>query len=203
VTIRARARHGPHKGDLMEHEKDANPIAEIFDEMFALLEDLETRSVAVLEYLKEQAGASDEKLAPYLDRAAAASDVRWRAARARMDHLLAPKPKSATEVERDGKPKADSQSQQGKEPKAGSESKNLGEELASPASAESELDESEEANAVEDAKSKENEPNDRKQNKEQAIASNAPDEQGSALGGSKQPQTHHSDREKSANQSAV
>src|SRR5579862_5072718 len=71
----------------MEQEKEANPIAEIFDEVFTLMEDLETRSVAVLEYLKEQGGVTDEKLAPYLDRAAAASDVRWRAARARMEHL--------------------------------------------------------------------------------------------------------------------
>jgi hypothetical protein len=68
-------------------EKEANPIAEIFDEMFTLMQDLETRSVAVFEYMQEQGGATDEKLAPYLDRAAGAADVRWRAARARMEHL--------------------------------------------------------------------------------------------------------------------
>ena len=32
----------------MDQEKEANPIAEIFDEMFTLMEDLETRSAAVL-----------------------------------------------------------------------------------------------------------------------------------------------------------
>src|ERR1700742_4850034 len=85
----------------MDQEKDANLIAEIFDEMFTLMQDLETRSVAVLEYLQEQGGVTDEKLAPYLDRAAAAADVRWRAARARMEHLLAPKPKSSTDVGKD------------------------------------------------------------------------------------------------------
>jgi len=95
----------------MDQEKDANPIAEIFDEMFTLLEDLETRNLAMLEYLKEQSGVSDEKLAPYLDRAAAASDVRWRAARARMEHLLAPKPKSATEVAKGENAEGASQSQ--------------------------------------------------------------------------------------------
>ena len=95
----------------MDQEKEANPIAEIFDEMFTLLEDLETRNLAMLEYLKEQGGVSDEKLAPYLDRAAAASDVRWRAARARMEHLLAPKPKSATEVAKGKNAKDTSQSQ--------------------------------------------------------------------------------------------
>src|SRR5580693_10359617 len=104
----------------MDQDKEANPIAEIFDEMFTLLEDIETRNAALFEYMKEQGGVTDEKLAPYLDRAAAASDVRWRAARARMDHLLAPKPKSASEVEKDGKPKADSQPQQEKDSKAGS-----------------------------------------------------------------------------------
>src|ERR1700744_1369584 len=99
------------KGEPMDQEKEANPIAEIFDEVFTLMEDLETRSVAVLEYMKEQGGVSDEKLAPYLDRAAAASDVRWRAARARMEHLLAPKPKSSTDVAKDDKSKSASQSQ--------------------------------------------------------------------------------------------
>jgi len=95
----------------MDQEKAANPIAEIFDDVFTLMEDLETRSVAIVEYMKEQGGVSDEKLAPYLDRAAAASDVRWRAARARMEHLLAPKPKSATEVGKDEKTKDASRSQ--------------------------------------------------------------------------------------------
>jgi hypothetical protein len=184
----------------MEPEKEANPIAEIFDEMFTLLEDLETRSVAVLEYLKEQGGASGENLAPYLDRAAAASDVRWRAARARMDHLLAPKPKSTTEIEKDGKPKADSQTQREKAPKPGSESKDLGEELASSpgpaASTESQHDASKDANAANDAKSKENQPSDRKQNKEQALASNTPEQQASALTGSKQSETQKSDGSK-------
>jgi hypothetical protein len=199
----------------MEQEKEANPIAEIFDEMFTLLEDLETRSVAVLEYLKEQGGASNEKLAPYLDRAAAASDVRWRAARARMDHLLAPRPKSATEVEKDGKPKADSQPQQGKEPKAGSESKDLGKELASPpgpvASGQSKDERPQGANASSDAKSKENGPGVGKQNEEREAASNTPEKQASALSGSKQSETQKSDSstktdgtqsagEKSANQ---
>ncbi len=98
----------------MDQEKEANPIEEIFDEVFTLLQDLETRSVAVLEYLQEQGGVTDEKLAPYLDRAAAASDVRLRAARARMEYLLAPKPKSSTDVGKDEKADGGSQAK-GKE----------------------------------------------------------------------------------------
>lgn len=201
----------------MEQGKETNPIAEIFDEMFTLLEDLETRSVAVLEYLKEQGGVSDEKLAPYLDRAAAASDVRWRAARARMDHLLAPKPKSATEVEKTGKSNADSPQQKSEDAKAASESKDLGKELAPPpaqsSSGESKDDKSKSANAADGAKSKETEPTDRQQNQKQSAPSNstAPEEQASALAGSEQSQPPKSvsskkldetqfDNEKSANQ---
>src|SRR5580693_7068794 len=104
----------------MDQDKEANPIEEIFDEMFTLLADIETPNAALFEYMKEQGGVTDEKLAPYLDRAAAASDVRWRAARARMEHLLAPKPKSATEVGKDEKMKEPSSSQQEKDSKAGS-----------------------------------------------------------------------------------
>jgi hypothetical protein len=78
-------------------------LKDIFDEMFTLLEDLETRNVAVLEYLREQGGVTDQKLAPYLDRAGAASNVKWRAARVRMEYLLAPAPKSTTEHGKDEK----------------------------------------------------------------------------------------------------
>jgi len=118
-------------------------VKEIFDEMFTLLEDLETRNVAILEYLREQGGVTDEKLEPYLDHAGAASNVKWRAARVRMEYLLAPAPKSTTEQGKDekskgsqaqtkekesenGGAKADDGKEQGK--KAGS--KELGKELA-------------------------------------------------------------------------
>lgn len=116
----------------MDQENDKNPIAEIFDEMFTLLEAMETRSVAMLDYLQGQQGVTDENLAPYMDRAASASEVRWRAARARMEHLLAPKPKSSTEAAsdakgKDEKPKSASQSQ----PQTGGKEKDLGKELAS------------------------------------------------------------------------
>ena len=121
----------------------ATALKEIFDEMFTLLEDLETRNVAVLEYLREQGGVTDEKLAWYLDRAAAASNVKWRAARVRMEYLLAPAPKSTTEQGKDEKSKG-SQAQtkekksenggakagDGKEPGKKAESKELGKELA-------------------------------------------------------------------------
>jgi hypothetical protein len=82
--------------------ENAEPIKEIFDEMFALLETLETQNIAVLQFLKDKGIAPEEKLAPYLERAGNASNVKWRAARARMDHLLTPIPPAAKEAAKEG-----------------------------------------------------------------------------------------------------
>jgi len=41
----------------------------ILDELFSSLEVLETQTAAVLQFLKEKAGSSDEQLAPYLEQA--------------------------------------------------------------------------------------------------------------------------------------
>jgi hypothetical protein len=71
-------------------ETNPEPIKEILDELFSLLESLETQSLALTQFLKDQGIATDEKLAPYLDRAGNASSVKWRAARARMQYLLSP-----------------------------------------------------------------------------------------------------------------
>jgi hypothetical protein len=188
----------------MDQEKEANPIAEIFDEVFTLMEDLETRSVAIVEYMKEQGGVSDEKLAPYLDRAAAASDVRWRAARARMEHLLAPKPKSATEVGNDQKAKSapESQSQskgkeaEGSKPKTQgdkeqqgiqADSKDLGKELASApsgseGSAESKDEKSQNAKPATDGEADQKEGRDSEHGKE---AKGAESKAAAAFGGEK------------------
>src|SRR5271154_4395659 len=81
----------------MDTDKTDNPIKEVRDGLFTLLESMETQNAAVLEFLKDQGLATDEKLAPYLNRAASASSVKWRAARSRMSYLLAPAPKRATD----------------------------------------------------------------------------------------------------------
>jgi hypothetical protein len=81
----------------MDTDKIDNPIKEVLDGLFTLLETLETQNAAVLEFLKDQGIATDEKLAAYLERAGSASSVKWRAARARMTYLLAPAPKKATD----------------------------------------------------------------------------------------------------------
>src|ERR1700720_2109572 len=87
-------------------ETNPEPIKEILDELFSLLETLETQSLALTQFLKDQGIATDEKLAPYLDRAGNASSVKWRAARARMQYLLSPvtKKKDDQEKEKDKEP---------------------------------------------------------------------------------------------------
>jgi chemotaxis protein histidine kinase CheA len=82
-------------------EKNLEPIEEILDELFSLLETLETQSLALTQFLKDQGIATDEKLAPYLDRAGNASSVKWRAARARMQYLLSPVAKKSNDLEKD------------------------------------------------------------------------------------------------------
>jgi hypothetical protein len=81
----------------MDTDQTDSAIKEVLDGLFTLLETLETQNAAVLEFLKDQGIATDEKLAPYLVRAGSASSVKWRAARARMAYLLAPAPKKATD----------------------------------------------------------------------------------------------------------
>src|SRR6202035_3448598 len=71
-------------------ETNPEPIKEVLVELFSLLESLETQSLALTQFLKDQGIATDEKLAPYLDRAGNTSSVKWRAARARMQYLLSP-----------------------------------------------------------------------------------------------------------------
>ena len=82
-------------------ETNPEPIKEILDELFSLLETFETQSLALTQFLKDEGIATDEKLAPYLDRAGNASSVKWRAARARMQYLLSPVAKGTSDQEKD------------------------------------------------------------------------------------------------------
>lgn len=65
-------------------------MKEILNELFSHLERLETQNEAILQFLKEKKRVTDKQLAPYLEQAGNASNVKWRAARVRIDHLLEP-----------------------------------------------------------------------------------------------------------------
>jgi signal recognition particle GTPase len=77
------------------------PTEELFDELFTLLEALEARNEAIAGLLKDQGIATDEKLQPYLEQAGNAASVRWRAARARMEHLFTPIPVAVQEAKKE------------------------------------------------------------------------------------------------------
>src|SRR6202012_1592607 len=86
-----------HQENLMDRESDRKVGGELLHELFSAFEDLETQSAGILQFLKGKGLATDEELAPYLKQAADASNVRWVAARLRMDALLAAAIKDAEE----------------------------------------------------------------------------------------------------------
>ena len=63
-------------------------MKEVLNELFSHLEKLETQNEAILQFLKEKKRVTDKQLAPYLEQAGNASNVRWRAARVRIERLL-------------------------------------------------------------------------------------------------------------------
>jgi len=62
---------------------------EILDVLLSSLEAMESQSTAVSQFLKAKGLATDQELAPHIQQAENAASVRWRAARVRIDHLLA------------------------------------------------------------------------------------------------------------------
>ncbi len=65
-------------------------MKEVLNDLFSHMERLETQTEAILQLLKEKKRVTDKQLAPYLEQAGNASNVRWRAARVRIEHLLSP-----------------------------------------------------------------------------------------------------------------
>ena len=181
-------------------------LKEIFDEMFTLLEDLETRNVAILEYLGEQGGVTDEKLKPYLDRAGAASNVKWRAARVRMEYLLAPAPKSTTEQGKGDKSKASQARRKEKEPESGGskerDKKEQGKKTESEPGITRSDDEgadknSQNAKPVADGKAKDNDQDDAKKGKEaEGDSKKGAEAQASALADDNKSDTHEDENGK-------
>ncbi len=77
---------------------DRGALEQLLDELLSSMETLETRTAAILQFLKDEEHATEDQLAPYMEQAGNASNVRWRAARLRMMSLL----NSATKDEASG-----------------------------------------------------------------------------------------------------
>jgi hypothetical protein len=67
---------------------DENLSRQILDDLIPSLEAMDTKTSALLQLLKDKGVATDKELATCLEQAGNASNVRWRAARVRLDYLL-------------------------------------------------------------------------------------------------------------------
>ncbi|HSS99427.1 MAG TPA: hypothetical protein VLK33_20470 [Terriglobales bacterium] len=83
---------------------DEKLIQELLDEFIPTLESLDAQNMAVIQFLKDQDG-NEEKLAPYLENAAKASNVKWLAVRLRLAHLIFSAVKNAERAEEEKLPK--------------------------------------------------------------------------------------------------
>lgn len=79
---------------------DSKAIREVFNELFTHLERLETESAATLQFLKEKKRVTDKQLAPYLEQAGNAANVKWRAARVRIERLLTDEDEGDKKIEK-------------------------------------------------------------------------------------------------------
>jgi hypothetical protein len=78
-----------------EAQMNVHLAEELLNELGSSLETLETQNAALLQFLKDKGIVTDEQLAPYINQAGNASNVRWRAARVRLERIFA----SATKEE--------------------------------------------------------------------------------------------------------
>ncbi len=79
---------------------DVSVAEQMLDELLPSLEALEAQSGAIVQFLRDKGIATDEQLAPFLERARSASNVRWLAVRLRMNRLLTPAVKAGEETKK-------------------------------------------------------------------------------------------------------
>src|ERR1700749_3283592 len=109
----------------IEPGKNIDPIKEVLNELFSHLERLETQSDAILQFSKEKKRVTDKQLAPYLEQAGNASNVRWRAARVRIEHLLSSMETKEEETKVEKKPEIAQAEKPDKEKAAPAEDKKV------------------------------------------------------------------------------
>lgn len=100
---------------------DSGITDEILEVLSSTLQRAEAQSAAILEFVKEKGIAKEDELATYLERANAASSVRWRATRVRLAHLLAGLEKREQQGEEERRQKQESVEEKASEPKQKSE----------------------------------------------------------------------------------
>lgn len=67
---------------------DLQVLEEVVDELVSSIEAIEAQATAAVQFLKAQGIATDEQLAPFMEQAGTASNVKWRAARLRLKRVL-------------------------------------------------------------------------------------------------------------------
>jgi hypothetical protein len=80
-------------------------VQELLDSLLPSLEAMEAQSAAVLQLLQDKGIVSEAELSDRLQRAGNASDVRWRAARARINRLLSSAKESSEKAAKAETPK--------------------------------------------------------------------------------------------------
>lgn len=150
---------------------DEDIAREILDELFSSLETLETQSAAILRFVKDKGLASERDLASYFEQAGNTSNVRWRAARVRIDHLLASAFKAADRKAKEESLKPDDKNEES--------ANKAGAEASSPTK-----------------NHEENEDNSQQKHKEAARAKLEAVDAVPASGGNPDPQKHAPDNEK-------
>ena len=108
---------------------------EILEELSSTLRRVEAQSSAILEFVKDKGLVKEDELAPYLERANAASSVRWRATRVRLEKLfsgLEKKQQQKEQQEDEERKEAGQKKEQQKQEARKSEAGKVGETLGKP-----------------------------------------------------------------------